>query len=295
MQWPSNLLGNPAYASMVLGAISEGRFEHVFVPLTIRAGGHTGVFRVSQDALKIDGVRINVSATLQQQIADLFGAYLLTPKLLDQMWAQRAVTVTPCTGSSAADMSTSEAMVKHSECVNRKLIPTSGIVQTVGKTWVITNALLDHRGKACNDGWHLEKPLGGYVPFDAAPTLRGAHMIQSPGYHHDQNWIDYSQIALFIHRDCLVDGNPSAFADVARDPSLSALVNHDGILHVLRQPGVPEMIRPPVESPPPPGAATIALMGVGAGIGAGIAGAPGAMVGGALGWAADTVRRKLLR
>jgi hypothetical protein len=296
MEWPKDLLGDPSYSAMVLGAVAEGRFEHTFVPITIEAGGHTGTFQVSQDALKIDGVRINASAVLQQHIADLLGAYLLTPKLLDQMWAQRAVTLTPCPQPIAT---TSAAMIRHSTCVDAKLTqaggaPSGGIVQTVGKTWVITNTLLEHPGKACNDGWHLERPMGGQIPFDPAPTLPDAHMIQSPGYHHDSAWIDYSQLVLLVHRDCTGDSSPMTFADVARSPILSPLINAGGVLRVLRQPGVPELITSPVVRSAPPGAATIALMGVGVGIGASIAGGPGALVGGALGWAADAVRRKLL-
>jgi len=296
MQWPNDLLGDPSYSAMVLGAISEGQFDHVFVPITIQVGDHTGVFQVSQDALKIDGVRINANAVLQQHIADLLGAYLLTPKLLDQMWAQRAVTISPCTQPIAT---TSAAMIAHSACVDNKLaeaggVPSGGIVQTVGKTWVIANAILDHPGKACNMGWHLEKPMGGDIPFDPAPTLPGAHMIQSPGYHHDFAWVDYSQICLFVHRDCIVDGRPTTFADVAQSFAISSLVNAGGVLRALRQPGVSELVTPPTTAPVPPGASTVALMGVGAAIGASVAGAPGAMVGGALGWAADAVRRRLL-
>lgn len=298
MQWPTDLLGNPAYDSMVLGAISEGHFEHAFVPIVVHAGGHIGIFRVSQDALKIDGVRINVSAILQQQIADMLGAYLLTPKLLDQLWAQRAVTLTPCTQPSS---STSAAMIVHSACIDTKLktqvgadIPADGIVQTVGKTWVITNALLDHPGMACNIGWHLEHPMGGGIPFDAAPTLPGAHMIQSPGYRHNARFLDYCQLVLVVHRDCVVDGSLNTFAAVARDPELAPLVNADGVLKVLRQPGVPELVKPPTTGPAPLGPATVALMGVGMGIGAKIAGPPGAVVGGALGLAVDAIRRRFI-
>ena len=53
-------------------------------------------------------------------------------------------------------------------------------------------------------------------------------------------------------------------------------------------------VTPPTTAPIPPGAPTIALMAIGAGIGASIAGTPGAMVGGAVGWAVDAVRRRLI-
>jgi len=44
----------------------------------------------------------------------------------------------------------------------------------------------------------------------------------------------------------------------------------------------------------PAGKETVMFAAAGAGIGAAIAGPPGAIVGGAVGWALDTLRRKLL-
>lgn len=45
----------------------------------------------------------------------------------------------------------------------------------------------------------------------------------------------------------------------------------------------------------PAGRETVIYAAVGAGLGGAIAGPPGAFVGGALGWAADTLRRRLMR
>ena len=52
-----------------------------------------------------------------------------------------------------------------------------------------------------------------------------------------------------------------------------------------------------VETPDviPAGPATVGFIAAGAGVGGMLAGAPGAAVGGALGWVAETLRRKLLR
>lgn len=55
-----------------------------------------------------------------------------------------------------------------------------------------------------------------------------------------------------------------------------------------------DKVTSPTTAPAPPGAPMIALMGIGIGLGASIAGTPGVIVGGALGWAADAVRRRLL-
>jgi hypothetical protein len=56
-----------------------------------------------------------------------------------------------------------------------------------------------------------------------------------------------------------------------------------------------EQVTPPPDAPIAPGVPTLALVAVGAGIGASIAGTPGAMVGGTVGWAVDAVRRRLMR
>ncbi len=290
MQWPKDTR-DPAYVPLVLAALDAGNYEHTFVPIVIEAGGHRGVFGVSQDALKIEGVRINASAFLQQHIADMFGAFLLTPKLLDQMWSQRAVTILPCTEVFS---SSSATMIQHSQCVDKRIAAAgfdgTGVVQSVCKTWVITNGLLAHPGMACNDGWHIEKQIPG-VPFDPAPSLPGAHMIQSPGYHHDPRHSDYSQCLLFVARACIVDEQATSFDVVAQDPELSALVSHEGPLRVLRQPGSPELVDPPNVAPS--GGKTVASAVVGAGIGAVVAGPPGAIVGGLGGWAFDAVKRSL--
>lgn len=183
LQWPKNT-SDPAYDALVLGAVAAGNFEHTFVPLTIG----NGVFYVSQDALKIDGVRINASAILQQHIADMLGAYLPTVRIFDQLWAQRAETVLPCTQPATF---TTEAMIKHSACIDAqlaKLPPASGIIQTVGKTWALSNKISST--VAMNIGWHIEKKIPG-IPFDPAPTLPGAHMIQSPGTRHSPQHVDY--------------------------------------------------------------------------------------------------------
>ena len=59
---------------------------------------------VMADALKLGGVRVGAGAGLAQQIADVLGAMLLTPKVLDLMYAARAVTVAPMLQFDAQQM-----------------------------------------------------------------------------------------------------------------------------------------------------------------------------------------------
>jgi hypothetical protein len=241
VQWPANLL-DPAYGDLVRGAIGAGKYEMPWAPLKSTIPGHSATFQVSGDALKIAGVRINVSAQLQQQIADALGALLLTPRLLDLLWAERAVTLPPSPQPIAA---TSAAMIAHSARVDALLakaggVPKGGIVQTVGKQWVVSNALEAHPGRAENMGWHFAGPTFGGQAFEPSPTLPGVRLIQGPGWAHDIHHLDYSQVCCLVHRSCVVDGESRDLADVVRDAALAPLATGpEGVLRILRQPGVP--------------------------------------------------------
>jgi hypothetical protein len=61
----------------------------------------------------------------------------------------------------------------------------------------------------------------------------------------------------------------------------------------VRQIAESEQVAAPTPDMLPAGKETVMLAAIGAGIGASVAGPAGAVVGGALGWAADVVRRKL--
>ena len=118
-------------------------------------------------------------------------------------------------------------------------------------------------------------------------------MIQSPGFWHGPTHVDYSQIVLLVKSECVVDGKQMTFASVAQDPTLSALVSHEGVLKVLRQPGALEMVKPPLVSAKPMDKATVATTAGGAAIGAAFGGVPGAIIGAAVVWAADAIKRTL--
>lgn len=219
----------------ILSHATKGDLELSWVPLTV---GRVQLL-VTPDAVKLAGVRINVSANVQQQLADYFGALLFTPKVADLHYAARAVTIPPQTmaiTSSTAGMQTESQRI---DAAIAKAGGTDGIVGTVGKHWVIDNALLQHAGMAENYGWHL--PRGTKSPWQGVgiyPSVTmTAMVIQQPSWTHDPSHTDYSQQACFMHRDCTVDGKREDLATVLQDATLGPLFG--GPLKVLRQPGVP--------------------------------------------------------
>lgn len=243
---------------VILQAVAAGQSRISWAHIVSTHEDHEGHFWVFADALKllVEGpndfpldVRINVSASVQQQIADILGCSLLTPKLADLMWAQAHLRLTP---SPQSITSSTEGMLAHSQRVDdlvetRKPGPWEGeLLCPVGKHWCLDQVLASKTGKALNYGWHFEgASYQGIKGEVCASLLKGydgqyVKVIQGRGTAHDASHVDYSQVCVLASTDCRVDGKALKLADVLTDPALAPLISHQGALTILRQPGVPE-------------------------------------------------------
>ncbi len=225
-------------------------FSYTTSTVTSTYQGHTAVFYVFSDALKIEGVRINVSANIEQQIADRLGCLLLTPKLADMIWEQRTVTLPPMPRPIT---SATSAMIDNSAKIDAALAAQGnppGLVSTTGKHWVIDQSLASKPGKACNYGWHFAgsnfQGLLGEVAVSLIKDSSGQYLrlIQGRGWAHDMSHVDYSQICVLVQRNCTVDGQDCDLVDLLKDPVLSYLASNTGVMTIFRQPGVPEYSGP---------------------------------------------------
>src|SRR5271166_2296559 len=246
MQWPTNLL-DPAYGIAVLDAVIAGEYSLTWTPVTSTDGAHTIQFLFSSLPIRVADTFVNVSATLQQQIADVIGALLPTPKMMDLAWLARAATIAPVILPIA---STSAAMVQASQKLDAELASQPAGIVMCQKTWAIGNSLLVHSSKAMNYGFFVIPTSGttyqgigteACVSFPTKPQL--GRVIQGQGWAHDRSHIDYSQVGWFVNRTCTVDGQQTDMHDVLTDPALAHLVSHEGVLTLpeLRQPGVPTL------------------------------------------------------
>jgi len=230
----------------ILDAVASGRYAATFSEVISTHGGDEARFYVFSDALKVDGVRVNVSAELQQQVADLIGCLLLTPRVADLIWAQREVTVQPHPRQITSDTA---AMVDHSQKIDAELARMSGspagkLICTVGKHWVIDNDLLLHKGRAENYGWHFDGPnfqgikgevtATGLLDNDGVPV----RLIQGRGWAHDMREVDYSQTCVLWSSTCLLNGRRAPVEALLKDPRLAPLASHSGAMDIVRQPGV---------------------------------------------------------
>jgi hypothetical protein len=236
----------------ILTHIAQGDFEIAWATITAEYDGHAAEFYVFADALKIGGVRVNVTAETAQKAADQLDCMLLTPRLADLIFEQREVTLPPFPRGNTNGMTTTSAMVEHSAKIDAALAAQSnpgGLICTVGKHWVVDNGLLGGRmikgfPVAMNYGWHFVGQSFGGSGFEiTASRLQNAdgryyRLIQGKGTRHNTMEVDYSQTLTLVSLACKVDDVEMRLDEVLKDPKLAALANFGGVLQVLRQPGV---------------------------------------------------------
>jgi hypothetical protein len=228
----------PAREDAILDAIRAERHDPIrWTTITVSDRRHTIELDVPEDALSIEGVRVNVTARTAQQIADLLECLLPTPRLVMLMHQQATAPVYVAPRPPDATMATTATMIARSRDVDAAVAGRSGLVsQGAWKHWAIAPGATDKR--AANYGW---------MRASAKPW-------QSLGLAHNLDHTDYSQCWQCPRRACRVDGRQADLADVLRDPELAPLVSWDGALKVTRQPGVelvaPKPLLPPFEIKP---------------------------------------------
>lgn len=231
----------PEREQAILDYVRAGSYEAPWAVVTSDIEGHHGEFQVFGDALKIENVRVNVTAETEQLIADELGCLLLTPKLADLIWIQRDCTIKPFPRSIT---STTQGMIDHSADIDKAIAQLTAqptLIASTGKHWLIDNDMLAHPGMAENYGWHYQGHdwTGGHeFAVSKDPSGQLITMIQGRGWRHNKGHVDYSQICVLVSRDCTIDGNTMDLLDVLKDPALAALANHSGVMKVFRQPGV---------------------------------------------------------
>jgi hypothetical protein len=213
----------------ILEAVQRGRGVYEWVPLEL---GRIRVF-VFADALKIDMVRVPVTAATEQQIADMLGGMLLTPKLVDLIYQRAKWRPGPHLLPPTADWPTIQNRSRVIDAEFPELQPTD-LIAPVGKDWVLSSKISTTR--AANYGLHAK---GARY---ASATLPGTLVWQSVGHAHNQHHTDWSQLCRLVRRRCLLDGREADLRDILSDTALAPLVHHEGHTRVFRQPGTPELI-----------------------------------------------------
>ena len=211
--------------------VKSGNAEYCWTDLHITSGELEATFRVFCDALKVGGIRVNVSAEEAQLIADELGAHLPTAKLLDERYRAAVIDTEPQPKyyEGGVGMDTQMACIEHNERVSSAVgTPRAGIIQNVGKHWILDRRATDSRSVLY--GWYVdtEEPTWKGIKLHKAVTP-GLQVIQPVSTAHDYHHKDYSMTLLLLHGECVVNGKTMATKEVLTTAELSQLLLHDGM------------------------------------------------------------------
>lgn len=217
----------------ILEAVEQGNYDPIdWVPIRIPFdSGRELCIQVAEDALSIDGVRVNVTMTTMQRIVDVLGHAFPTSKISDLIHSNATVVARACTQKPDASMAYTSRMIKHSEAVEAQIGTRVGLASTVGKDWVLTNRLCGRPDKSANYGWHDK--AASYT------SVGGLKLWQPLGTAHDRWHVDYSQVVRLVARNCVLDGEPRDLIELLQssDPVVKVL-SYEGSLLLDRMPGV---------------------------------------------------------
>lgn len=200
------------------------RLQPIIVRAEINGIKHKGVVWVTPDYLSIgsdkDFVRIPMIPAVAQLVADRYGFILPTKKLVDEIYEQAKITLSPIALPSTADMVTNGFYAKHNATIESQLDHRrhGDLIAGHKKDLVLTNRLLERPQREAIYGWHQSKN----------------EVIQSLSIFHVCTYADYSHGVRLVHKTMLLDGEETLVANVLQDPVLSALLSDEGPLRVVR-------------------------------------------------------------
>ena len=190
---------------------------------------HVVLIRVLPDVLSVgssdDFVRVPLSPSAAQFIADSTNTSLPTPKMSDAIWSASTLRLLPQPIPPSEAMTTIPVFRDHHWLIE-SLWPDGlshgTLVAGIKKDVVLSPLLEGEAGRVAIYGWHRQ---------DGSP-------IQPVYAGHASGWVDYSHGVRLISRRVLVDGVEHDLRDVLEHPVMWPLVSDEGVMQDGRYPTV---------------------------------------------------------
>lgn len=209
----------------ILQEIQKGNvpdFARQMREIQVKNNGHTGTLRVMPDYLAIgsneDFVRIPMDAHTAQKIANETGTSLPTTKIVDEVYKQADIKLTPQPLPAGAQMMSNDYYQRHNDLIEHQMAsrgaPHGQLTAGHQKDLVISNRLLQKTDRVAIYGWH--QPNG--KPIQGLSTV------------HEASYADYSHGVRLVGGTMIVDGQERAVSEVLRDPALAGLLSNEGPL-----------------------------------------------------------------
>jgi len=189
------------------GVLPNGRSAQITICVT------PDYLSVGSDA---DFVRVPLGLAAAGQIADRFNMMLPTTRMVDAIYAQADLRLTPSPMTPGAQMSSTDYFLRHNATVERQRLNAGGrlgmLVAGQKKDVVLTNRLARVPGRVAIYGW--QRP--------------GGRPIQPLSTVHAASYADYSHGIRLVSRTAFVNGEAFDLEDLLMDGTYAGLLNTDG-------------------------------------------------------------------
>lgn len=202
-------------------------FLRTLVPVTFSGTGANGqrtrvTICVTPDYLAVgsdsDFVRVPLGLPAAMQVAERFDMVLPTTMMVDAIYAQASVRLSPSPMEPGAQMASTGYFLRHNATVEGQRARAGGrlgqLVSGHKKDLVLTNRLNANPGRVAIYGWH--RPGG--APIQPLSTVHGA------------SYADYSHGIRLVSRRAYVNGREVDLRDLLADSRLAGLVSSEGTI-----------------------------------------------------------------
>lgn len=226
----SRHLSRPEREKAILQQVLNGNipdFMREFKPLTLSAKSadgqmHTTTVHVMPDYLAIgsneDFVNIPMDPMTAQKIADQTGSVLPTRKLVNDIYQQAQVKLSPKPQTPGPQMMSNDYYLKHAHTLKQQRhdagMQLGQVLAGHKKDVVLTNRLEQYPDRVAIYGWH--QPNG--------------KAIQPLSTIHENTYADYSHGVRLVAGTMTIDGAEYQVADVLKNPNLAPLLSDEGAL-----------------------------------------------------------------
>jgi hypothetical protein len=162
-----------------------------------------------------------MSPIIATKIADSISCTLPTRKMVNDIYAQAALKLTPLTIPASGTMTTVQAFNQHNGMVYAQrsgsltTYPLGTLVGGDKKDVVISNQIYTTANRVVIYGWHTS--IG--------------NPIQPLSNVHADTYMDYSHGMRFIQNDVLYNGTPTTIKSILQSTTLNVLLSDEGVIN----------------------------------------------------------------
>ncbi len=205
-------------AEVLAGNIPD--FMRNLTPVTLKSADTTVTICVTPDYVAIgndtDHVRVPMGLPAAAQIADGLGFMLPTTRMVDAIYADAGVQLTPQPMTPNSQMTSNNYIRRHNATIERQLVAADAVTGTLTaghrKDLVLSNRLRTKPGRVAIYGWHR---INGR-PIQPLSTV------------HGQYYADYSHGVRLVSRTAYVNGRSVELSDLLSDARYAALISDEG-------------------------------------------------------------------